>query len=180
MAGNKTIICDCGKVELALTGQPIMVVECLCDSCRAAGAILEALPNAPPLLDGKGGTLSAMYRKDRVACTSGDEHLREFRLKPASKTRRVVATCCNSAMFLEFTSGHWLDIYGRRWPLPETPKAEMRTMVGDLPPDTKLPDDMPNVKAHSLAFFVKLIGAWLAMGFRTPKIDYVQGAIDGR
>ncbi|MGQ0661240.1 MAG: hypothetical protein ACT4N3_10290 [Sphingosinicella sp.] len=157
-----------------------MTVECMCDSCREAGAILESLPAAAPVLDGKGATLSAMYRKDRVECSRGAEHMREFRLNPESKTRRVVATCCNSAMFLEFTKGHWLDIYGKRWPPLAMPRPEMRTMVGDLPAGPAVPDDIPNSKTHSLTFFVRLLGAWAAMRFRSPAINFVHGAIDAR
>ena len=154
-----------------------MTVECLCDSCRAAGKIMQTLPGGPSLLDAKSATRTVMYRKDRIRCTRGSEILREFRLKPESKTRRVVASCCNSPIFLEFTSGHWIDIYARRWPDGAGPPAEMRTMTGDLPPGTKLPSDIPNLKGHSPRFFGKLMGAWIGMRFRTPKIDFVTGKL---
>ena len=42
----------------------------------------------------------------------GAGYLEEHRLKPDSPTRRVIATCCNSGMFLDFTKGHWLTMYG--------------------------------------------------------------------
>jgi hypothetical protein len=41
----------------------------------------------------------------------GFPRVEEHRLKPDSPTRRVVATCCNSAMFLDVTKGHWLSMY---------------------------------------------------------------------
>jgi hypothetical protein len=91
-ASTRAVSCACGTVTFALSGAPILVAECMCNSCRAAGAILEALPGAPPLLDAKNATLTAMYRKDRLACTAGSEMLREFRLRPESATRRIVAT----------------------------------------------------------------------------------------
>lgn len=175
--GTQSITCRCSQTVLELTGSPIMVVECLCDSCRRAASTLEALPGAPPMADEKRATRSAMYRKDRVACSRGARNLREFRLKPDSKTRRIVATCCNSAMMLDFTQGHWIDVYAKRWPLDSVPVAEMRTMVGDLPPGTPLPDDIPNGKGHGFSFFRKLLWAWVAMGFRTPKIEYVEGTL---
>ena len=34
----------------------------------------------------------------------GQQYLEEHRLKPESPTRRVIAKCCNSAMFLDFTT----------------------------------------------------------------------------
>ena len=173
-----TVSCNCGVVALELIDAPIMAVECLCNSCRAAGRFMQSLPGASPLLDEKGATRSVIYRKDRIRCTRGGEALREFRLTPASKTRRVVASCYNAAMFLDFTSGHWLDVYAGRWPDGVGPSAEMRTMVGDLPPGTELSADIPNSKGHSARFFAKLIAAWMAMRFRTPKIDFVQGKLD--
>ena len=178
MGAATSVNCACGKTALELSGPPIMTVECLCDSCRAAGQVMQSLPGAPPLLDQRGATRQIMARKDRVRCVRGSENLREFRLKPESKTRRVVASCCNAPMFLDFTLGHWLDLYARRWPDGVGPPAEMRTMVGDLPPGTELPADIPNAKGHSLRFFAKLVGAWIAMRLRTPKIDFVQGKLD--
>lgn len=31
-----------------------------------------------------------------------------------------------------------------------------------------LPDDVPNGRHQTLSFFAKLLGAWIAMGFRSP------------
>ena len=52
----------------------------------------------------------------------------------------------------------------------------MRTMTSDAPEGTILSDDVPNHKRYALSFFAKLLGAWLAMGFRIPKV-YVSGAL---
>lgn len=177
-APGRTVSCACGTVSFALSGSPILVAECLCSSCRTAGEILEALPGAPPLLDAKDATLAAMYRKDRVTCTTGSEMLREFRLRPESPTRRIVATCCNSAMLLDFTKGHWIDVYGARWPEGDRPAPEMRTMTGDLSEPARLPNDIPNHRSHSLRFFARLLRAWVAMRFRVPRISFVHGKLD--
>ena len=104
MAGVAT--CQCGKVTVEAIGRPILTASCYCASCQEAGRRLERLASAPPLLDADGGTSMILYRKDRVQCVTGRQHLKEHRLKPESPTRRVVATCCNSAMFLDFTKGH--------------------------------------------------------------------------
>ncbi len=50
-----------------------------------------------------GGTGFVLVRSDRVRCVKGGDKLQEHRLKPDSPTRRVLATCCNSPMFLEFS-----------------------------------------------------------------------------
>ena len=162
--------CACGQVRLEVEGTPIVTVECCCNSCRAAGARFQALPSAPSILSPNGCTRFVLYRKDRVRFVQGSANLKEFRLKPESKTRRVVATCCNTPVFAEFQNGHWLSLYGCLWPAGTLPALEMRTMTMDLPAGTALPDDVPNARRQSVSFFVKLLSAWIAMGFRSPKI----------
>lgn len=173
-----TLDCRCGQVSLRLTGQPILTADCTCDSCRSAGAFLAKLPGAELLLDQYGASRLVLYRKDRFACLSGQEQLKEYRLRPESPTRRVIAICCNSAMFLDFTKGHWIDIYGQRWLPGAMPQPELRTMTADLADGTTLPDDIPNSRRQSFAFFAKLISAWIAMRFKTPKITCVNGTLD--
>lgn len=170
MTKNTQLVCHCGQLRLEVKGAPISSVECCCNSCRAAGARLLALPSAQPVLGPNGTTRFVLYRKDRIRFVQGTAQLKEFRLTPGSKTRRVVATCCNTPAFLEFQSGHWLSLYGGLWPAHALPALEMRTMVMDLPAGTTLPDDVPNASRQSFSFFAKLLGAWIAMGFRSPKI----------
>lgn len=170
--------CACGAVEMEAESAPIMSTECLCTSCRTAAHVLEALPGAPRLQEATGGTRTEMYRKDRVRCVRGSTNLREYRLTAKTKTRRVVAVCCNTPMFLDFTEGHWVDLYGPLWPKGSLPPLQLRTMTGDLDDPSALPSDVPNLKAHSPGFFVRLLGAWAAMGFRRSKIDYVEGVLD--
>jgi hypothetical protein len=131
---------------------------------------LQTLPEALAVLDTNGATRFILYRKDRVRFVKGADLLKEFRLTPVAKTRRVVATCCNTPVFLEFKGGHWLSLYGGLWPEGTLPPLEMRTMTADLPDASVLPDDVPNAKSQTLPFFVKLMGAWIAMGFRSPKV----------
>lgn len=172
--------CRCGAVEMEVEGIPVMSTECLCTSCRTAAEVLEALPGAPRLREATGGTRTEMFRKDRVRCVEGAGKLREFRLNDKTRTRRVVAVCCDTPIFLDFTDGHWVDLYGRLWSEGALPPLQMRTMTGDLDDPSVLPDDVPNLKRHSTGFFVRLLVAWAAMGFRRPKIDYVEGVLDVR
>lgn len=175
---NKSGIgCTCGAVRIEVTGEPILVSECLCNSCRAAAARLAALPVARDILTSYGATPSAEYRKDRVRFVAGAQHLREFRLKPDAGSRRVIGTCCNTPLFLEMKGGHWLSVYLHLWPDEQRPAPELRTMTGDLADASGLPDDIPNLKSHTIGFYVKLLGAWIAMGFRNPRIE-VAGSID--
>lgn len=170
MSNLNSLTCKCGQFRMQVEGTHIASVECLCNSCRQAAAVLSALPGAPSIVDDKGATPYVMHRKDRLRIQSGAEHLREYRLSPNADTRRVVATCCNTPVFADMKGGHWLSIFAQLWPDSERPPLEMRTMVGDLADPAQLPNDVPNLKKHSMAFYSRLFGAWAKMGFRSPKI----------
>ena len=172
----ETIGCTCGKVVLEVTGRPIIAAECHCTSCRTAGERLSHLPGALQVRGPNNGTPYVLYRKDRVRFVRGAEWLREFRLTPESHTRRVVATCCNTPLFTEFKDGHWLSLYGRIWPEGTMPAMEIRTQTGDLPQGTVLDDRIPSGTRQTLGFYGKLLGSWVAMGFKVPKIE-VKGEI---
>jgi hypothetical protein len=162
-------ICQCGKVKLEAVGRPILTGSCYCTSCQEAGRRFEQLASAPPVLNPDGGTDFVLYRKDRVQCVTGQEYLEEHRLRPDSPTRRVVATCCNSAIFLDFTKGHWLTMYRDRFPTG-APPLEMRVMTEQRRGGIELADDVPNYDGYSRKFMLKLITAWIAMGLRRPEI----------
>ena len=156
--------CACGRVVFEARGAPIVGASCYCNSCQTAGRHIEQLPSASAVLDADGGTPYLLYRRDRVACTKGSERLQEFRLTPDSPTRRMVASCCNSAMLLEFTKGHWLTMYRRRFP-SDAPPIEMRVMTRDRRQAAQLSDDIPNYRTHNGKFMWKLLSARIAMLF---------------
>ena len=166
-----TASCQCGAVAIALTGRPIMSAICYCESCRTAGLAFEQAAGAPRTVDAQGGSDYCLYRKDRVAIIRGGAYLREHRLTADTKTRRVLAACCNAPMFLDFTSGHWLTLYRDRLPAGSYP-PQLRVMTKDRPPGAPLPDDIPHFETHAPAFMVRLLLAWAAMGFRRPKVAW--------
>jgi hypothetical protein len=171
------LACACGKVRLDVVGAPIINAECHCTSCRSAGTRLGALPGMRPILEPNGGVRYVLYRKDRIVFVAGMDLLREFRLTPQSPTRRVVASCCNTPIFTEFDQGHWLSLFGGLWPAGTLPPLDLRTQtdnraVGEIPAD-----GVPAGTLPTLGFYGRLLGAWIAMGFRTPKI-VVNGAVD--
>jgi hypothetical protein len=170
MMTTQELSCACGQVRLTASGDPIVSAECCCNSCRDAATRLGRLPGARSVTEPHGSIRYELYRKDRIVFLSGMEHLAEFRLKPDSATRRVVATCCNTPIFTEFENGHWLSLYGGLWPAGTLPPLQMRTMVSDLADASVLPADVPNLKSQSGSFFAKLLWAWIAMGFKVPKI----------
>jgi hypothetical protein len=166
--------CQCGQTEMELRAEPIVTAACYCTSCQTAGEKLVSMGAAPVLTD-DGGTEFILYRKDRVTCTKGATHLREFYLTPQSSTRRVVATCCNSPLFLEFKGGHWLSLYLDRIVPEDRPAIQLRTMIADRREGVTFSDSIPSYKKHSAKFMWQLLSAWARMGFRAPKIVYVAG-----
>ena len=168
--------CRCGQVRLEIAGAPILTGICYCNSCQQAGRLHQALPGADSVLGADGGTSYVLYRKDRVRCVAGGELLDENRLKVESPTRRMSARCCNTAMFLDFTKGHWLTLYRGRLP-DDIPPATMRMMTADRPNGVALPDDgLTNCPGQSGKFLLKLLAAWMAMGFRRPAVAGVPSA----
>jgi hypothetical protein len=177
MARITRIGCRCGQVHLEVEAAPIIGTECHCSSCREAGQRLRALPVNDEMLEENGGTRFVCYRKDRVRFIQGAGLLREFRLKPESSTRRVLAGCCNTPVFLEFKGGHWLSLYAGLWPEGLAPRMDIRTMTGDRPVGIPLDSALPSGTWPTARFYARLLGAWIAMGFKVPEITVSGGEV---
>jgi hypothetical protein len=163
---NRTsALCSCGKVELEAEGDPIVSTVCYCESCQEGSRQIEALPDGRRVCGPDGGTAYVLYRKDRIGYPRGSELLRGLKLRDESSTRRVVAACCGSPMFLDFEKGHWLTVY-RTALRGDLPPTEMRVHTKSRPEGVDLPDDVPNHQGYSLKFMAKLFGAWIPMLLR--------------
>jgi hypothetical protein len=161
---NSTMIrCSCGNVELECIGAPITSVVCYCDDCQEGSRQIEALPNARPALDPDCGTAYVVYRRDRLRRSKGASLLKGYKIRERSATNRVVATCCNSAMFLNFDDGkHWVDAYRSRF-YGDLPPLEMRICTRFKPGNHSIPSDVPSYPGYPFKFIVKLLGARVAM-----------------
>lgn len=163
------IVCACEAVCLETIDRPMMSVICHCTSCRTAGREFDARSTVAPIVDAAGGTPVVLWRKDRVRCVRGSERLIAHRLKPESPSRRIVASCCETPMFSDFTKGFRVSIYRAR--VPDAPAPSMRVMTADALEDAAFPDDgVPRFRDRPGKFFVKLITTWAAMGFRRPRL----------
>jgi len=156
--------CACGKVELEASGAPIMCAICYCEDCQAGGRRIEALPNAPKVLNDDGGSDYVLYRKNRTHAVRGAELLKPLKLKYASGTNRVIATCCNSAMMLNFDGAqHWLDLYRNRITRGHVPPVQFLVCTRTAPAPERLPKGVPNYPGLSLRFIGRMIRDRLAM-----------------
>ena len=155
--------CVCGQVALEATGDPIVTAVWYCDDCQEGARRIGALPNAAAILESDGGTAYLLFRKDRIRCAQGDALLKSYKLEQTSATNRVVATCCNSAMFVNFDKGpHWVSAYRARFH-SDLPPVEMRICTKFRPGDAELPGDAPNYPGYPLRLIARLLGSRAAM-----------------
>lgn len=154
--------CGCGSVEIGVVGKPILGAVCYCDDCQEGARQIEALPSAFPVMSAEGGTGLLLFRKDRMNFLKGSKLLRDYRIKDSSPTRRVVATCCNSAMFIDFQKGHWFSVYRARFG-DDAPPIQVRIQTKFKPDIDTILNDVPSYKTYPLRFIVKLMAARIAM-----------------
>lgn len=166
---KRVVACRCGRVKIELAGRPFLVSLCHCDDCRRGSAEIEQLAGAPEILDSRGGTPYALYRKDRIKLIAGGEVLVDRRITGEKRTRRVVASCCNSPLFLDFEPGHWVSVYLQRFDVP-APEPTMRLHTRFMPPGDPPDDTLPRYRGFAPAMIARLLAAWVAMGFRRPNI----------
>ena len=155
--------CACGRVELMLIGNPIVTSVCYCDDCQAGARQLAALPGAPLLAGEDGGTAYVLFAKDRVRCVTGNSLLKSYKLKHESVTNRVVATCCNAPVFMNFDNvRHWVPIYRMRM-LGNPPPIEMRICTKFKPENVTISDDIPSYTTYAPKLLARLLAARIAM-----------------
>jgi len=161
-----TARCSCGSVEIEAIGAPITSLVCYCDDCQEGSRRIEALPNGCAVRDPDGGTAYVLYRKDRVKRSKGAELLRSYKLSEKSATNRVVATCCNSAMFMSFDdSKHWVPVCRARFQ-GDVPPLQMRIQTKHRPESGDVPSDVRSYPGYPPRFIAKLVAAQIAMWLR--------------
>ncbi len=161
-----TASCACGSVELTVIGAPIVSSVCYCDDCQQGSLQIEALSNADPVRDPDGGTAYILYRKDRIQCSKGTSLLKSYKIRESAVTNRVVATCCSSAMFMNFDKGpYWVAAYRARFQ-GDLPPLQMRVCTKYKSPDTVLPNGVPSYPGYPLRLVAKLLASGAAMLLR--------------
>jgi len=153
--------CACGAVEITLDTAPIAALSCCCDDCQAAARTLEALPGAPGFREPCGGTPAVLFAKTALKVTRGRDRLTAHRLRPEARTKRMVASCCNSFLYVAFDRGpFWVDVVSARMDSPRPPRWRIQTRYLDTPP----PDDLPNHPKYPQALVWRIALAGVLAG----------------
>ena len=93
----------------------------------------------------------------------GPELLKSYKLKDTSITNSMVATCCNSAVFVNFDRGpHWVSAYRARF-RGELPPLQFRMCTKFKPEGVVLPNDVPSSRGYPAGLIVKLVASRVAM-----------------
>lgn len=163
MSAATILRCHCGQVECRGKGEPFLSAVCYCDHCQEAARQIEADGNGPPVAEADGGTALCLIRDDRFSITRGEELLRPHRLDPASVTARMVASCCNSAMFLAFSDlRFWKSVMINR--IDGTrPAIEMRLMTRFRASTLPWSDDAPRFTGFPLSSLWRVLKQGVAM-----------------
>ena len=163
-----TARCRCGAVQLGAWAAPIAVAACYCDDCQAAAAKIAQTGAVSPA-DPDGGTAFMLFRRDRLACTGGSERLCAVRLREGTKTRRMVAECCGTAMYLAFDDSRpWVSAF--RDPFGETaPPVQMRICTRFRRTDAAPADDgLPSHAGYPPSMMLKILAAAPGLLFAKP------------
>ena len=160
--------CRCGAVEIGAWSEPLVVTACYCDDCQAASERLAASGNSPPLARADGGTEFMVFRRDRIACMRGAENLQAMRLTAATKTRRMVAGCCATPMYVSFDDKRpWVSAFRASFGA-EAPPVQMRICTRFRRAADKAKDDVPEHNGYPAAMILRVLAVWPRMLFSRP------------
>ena len=157
------VTCVCGQAAVEAAGTPITSVSCHCDDCQEGARQIQLLPDAAAVQDPDGGTAYVVYRKDRVRGLKGASLLRSHKIRVGSATNRVIATCCNSVLFMNFDdSKHWVDVYRSRCRGDVLP-VQMHICTKFRPAGRTISTDVPAYPRYPMTLLMKLLVAKAAM-----------------
>ena len=150
--------CSCGQVEIQALGEPIYSLVCYCDDCQKGAEAVEVLTGARPVREADGGTPYSLYRKDRVKIVRGREFIKPYKVRGESPTRRNVATCCNSAVILDFDNWQpWVSLYHTALVGRQRPPIQMRIFTKYAPSPDAIPKDIPAYRTFPLTFPLRML-----------------------
>ena len=88
--------CFCGAVQLEVSGEPVAMAYCHCESCRSwSGSPVHG---------------STMWNADSVKVTSGSDHIATFHKTPESISHRKYCTKCGGHLMISHPSFGQIDV----------------------------------------------------------------------
>lgn len=160
--------CRCGAVEIGAWAEPIVVSACYCDDCQAAAERLAASANSALAASADSGTEFMLFRRDRIACARGADRLEAMRLTDATKTRRMIAGCCATPMYVAFDDKRpWVSAFRASFGA-DAPPVEMRICTRFRRSEDTAEDGLPSHPGYPLALILRILAAWPLMLFSRP------------
>jgi hypothetical protein len=160
--------CRCGAVEIGAWAEPIVVTACYCDDCQAAAERIAASADVPPAASDDGGTEFMVCRRDRIACTRGAQNLQAMRLTDATKTRRMIAGCCATPMYVGFDDKKpWVSAFRASFGA-DAPPVQMRICTRFRRPEERAEDGLPSHTGYPLAMILRILAVSPLMLFSKP------------
>ena len=160
--------CRCGDIEIAGWGEPIIVTACYCEDCQAAAQRVAERSSSASLANADGGTEFMVFRRDRIACRRGKDRLQAMRLTDTTRTRRMIASCCATPMYLAFDDKRpWASAFRSNFGA-DAPPVEMRICTRFRRSDDKAEDRLPSHSGYPPAMMARILAAWPLMLFSRP------------
>lgn len=160
--------CRCGAVEIGAWSKPIVVSACYCEDCQTADRRLAASSNLAPAVSADGGTEFMLFRRGSIACMRGADRLQPMRLTDTTKTRRMIAGCCVTPMYMAFDDKRpWVSAFRASFGA-DAPPVEMRICTRFRRSEQKAEDGVLSHPGYPPAMRFRLLAALPLMLFSRP------------
>ena len=118
--------CFCGAVRVEVSGEPLAMAYCHCQSCRSwSGSPVHA---------------STMWKTDAVKVTAGSEHVATFHKTSQSISHRQYCAKCSGHLMIRHPTMGMIDVFAATLPtLKFTPSLHVNYAETVLPRNDGLP-----------------------------------------
>lgn len=101
-----------------------------------------------------------LFRRDRLACTRGTDCLQAMKLTGASKTRRMIAGCCATPMYLTFDDKRpWVSAFRGRFGA-DAPPVQQRICTRSKRLAEIAEDGLPSHPGYPPKMMLRILAAW--------------------
>jgi hypothetical protein len=109
-----------------------------------------------------------LFRRGRIACTRGADRLQASGLTDASKTRRMIAGCCTTPMYLAFDDRRpWVSAFRASFGV-DAPPVEMRICTRFRRPEDTAEDGLLSYPGYPLAMVIRILATLPLTLFSRP------------